>query len=127
MGYGILGSKQELLRKYEEKHFDLGLSYRYNAHNQFLQTTIAAGLIGLLIYLSVWWMIGKEAILKRKYLLLFILLHCLILSCTESFLENQHELVFFLFFIFLFYYHSAVGHSEERAIASQDSNKAGFN
>lgn len=75
----------------------------FNPHNQFFQTSIAVGLCGLLLLLSVfvfglWWSFQAKSILFASLNILFFV-NCL----TESMLEVQAGIVFFCFFYFLFF------------------------
>lgn len=104
-GYGLAGSKELLKKKYEDKNFILGVTEKYNVHNQYLETCLNSGFIGLLLFL---WLILKplaSAFKERKILLLILLLHYMLASLVESALTVQKELIFFWFFIWLFYFH----------------------
>jgi hypothetical protein len=46
-----------------------------------------------------------KAIRTKSFLLLLMVVHFMSQSVFESTFEVQHELVFYIFFIFLFYYH----------------------
>lgn len=105
LGYGLKGAGDALVKKYEEKHFQLGIPERYNSHNQYLETAIRSGLIGLLILLTMIFIPLRSAIKEQKSLLLLILLHFMTVCVVETAMEYQQELTFYWFFIFLFYYH----------------------
>jgi O-antigen ligase len=105
LGYGIVGAHQELWNKYREKNFVLGYSQRYHSHNQYLETTLMAGIPGFIFLVLILITAALDAVKNRKILSLLILLHFMCLSVVESTFEVQHEFVFFLFFITLFFYH----------------------
>jgi O-antigen ligase len=105
-GFGIRGAKEAMLEKYKAKHFDLGLTNKFNCHNQYLETTLRSGVIGLAILLSMLMIVLVNGIRQKNFLLIILLLHFMCTSVVESTLEVQRGLVFFFFFIFLFYYHS---------------------
>ncbi|MEG1763333.1 MAG: O-antigen ligase family protein, partial [Bacteroidales bacterium] len=93
----------------------------YNPHNQFLQTSIAIGLLGLSVFLSIfvcglYWAFRTRSILFATLNLLF-LVNCL----TESMLETQAGIVFFVFFYFLFflYLYPKLGEKTETAILKE--------
>ena len=112
-GYGIKGARETLLSEYERKNFTLGVQGYYHSHNQYIESTLMAGIPALLILL---WMIGaafRRAITSGNFLLLLMLSHFVIQSMFEATFEVQHELVFYLFFIFLFYYHAPVTRSDK--------------
>lgn len=76
-------------------------SYQYNPHNQFLQTQLEIGVIGLLILLLI--TIGGIIFSIRKgNVLLIILFSSLFLnSLFESMLQLQAGIIFYLFFFML--------------------------
>ncbi|MDF2190805.1 O-antigen ligase family protein [Paraflavitalea sp. CAU 1676] len=105
LGYGLKGAGDALVKKYEEKHFQLGVPERYNSHNQYLETAIRSGAIGLLILLALIAIPLWSAIRQKKTLLLLVILHFMLVCLVETAMEYQQELTFYWFFIFLFYYH----------------------
>lgn len=75
-----------------------GLKEKYNAHNQYLETLLRHGIIGLSVWLAIL-LIPLWLSFKRKsiYYVVFILLFAI--SClTETFLDRQHGVVFYAFF-----------------------------
>ncbi|MDT7828934.1 O-antigen ligase family protein [Pricia sp. S334] len=70
----------------------------YNAHNQFLQTTLDLGYLGLLILLLIYARILYIGIRKKDTLLLFFFTIMLLFGMTESFMIRQWGSVFFVFF-----------------------------
>src|SRR5690606_2483356 len=52
-GHGIGDQKRVLLNQYKKDKFYIGYYEKFNAHNQYLDTSIAIGLFGLLILLSI--------------------------------------------------------------------------
>jgi O-antigen ligase len=113
-GYGVRGANEILFKKYEEKNFVLGIENRYNSHNQYLQIALMSGLIGLGFFIAFLAIAWGRAIKSKSILLTLILLHFITISLVESTFEVQQELIFFLFFIFLFYYHLAPRLSYEK-------------
>lgn len=105
LGYGLQGSEDALVEKYREKNFQPGIPEKYNSHNQFLETTLRSGAIGLLLLLLLTAIAFFTALRKRAMLQGIMVLHFVLASMVETTLEYQQELVFYLFFIFLFYYH----------------------
>jgi O-antigen ligase len=77
----------------------------YNPHNQFLQTTVEIGILGLIVFLSFLFFAVKSAIQYKNYLLLFILAGFIFNSLFESMFQRQSGIVFFSFAItFLGFY-----------------------
>jgi O-antigen ligase len=122
-GYGIKSSKDKLMEKYKEKNFELGVQEGYNSHNQFLETTLMGGVIALALLLAMLGYISFRAIADRKMLLLLLLFHFLCVSMVEATFEVQQELIFFMFFIFLFHYHWPSGLTKRSKIRRADQFK----
>lgn len=82
--------------KYLEKGFnDLAL-HNYNAHNQYLEIMATLGILGLSVFLMLLFypLVKKDA----DALYLPFLIICLIAFCTESLLQRQQGILFFMFF-----------------------------
>jgi O-antigen ligase len=100
-GFGT-GDVQDELEKHYVEHDYVSLTYwkntRFNAHNQFMETALALGIIGLLVFVIGMIFGLKEAIRnKNKLYIVFVILF--LGSClTESMLERQNGIVFFAFF-----------------------------
>lgn len=105
IGYGLVQSKEELIKKYQEKGFQIGVKERYNVHNQYLESMLSAGIVGLLLFVGLLFYPLRAACKERKLLLLLVVLHYMLQSLVESTLTVQQELIFFWFFIWLFYFH----------------------
>lgn len=93
IGLGI-GDTQEYLQTCYIKRDFWGDVYRYNSHNQFFQTAIGLGIIGLA---SIFAWLGYESKMawnRRDYVhVLFIAIVCLCFM-TESVLERKQGIVF---------------------------------
>jgi len=90
--------RDQINQRYEEvgllKYYE-----NYNLHNQFIQTLVEVGLIGLLIYLSLYFSLVSSAIKKGNLLFLIFIFASLIFQMTESILERNKGIVFFVFFL----------------------------
>jgi len=74
----------------------------YNTHNQFLQTTLQNGIMGLLFLIAVCFCMLKIAINHNSRLTIFITLVLLVWLFAESAFETQYGIMIFTFFpIFL--------------------------
>src|SRR5690606_11461759 len=93
------------LEKYKEQGFMLGYEQGYHSHNQYLESTLMLGLPGLGLLLAMIFRAGWQSLRSRNLLAMLMLAHFICQSIIESNFEVQQELVFFLFFLFLFYYH----------------------
>jgi O-antigen ligase len=74
---------------------------RYNPHNQFLQTALELGFLGLTIFLFILVKSAQWGIRSRNGLLVLVV-SCLSFNCLfESMLQRQTGIVFFTFWIVL--------------------------
>lgn len=98
LGVGVGNTEDSLMRQYEKSKVTGAWSEHLNAHNQFLQTTIALGIFGGLIFLI---NIFYPALFCFKYsnYIYIIFLMIFFMNClTESVLESQAGIVFYGFF-----------------------------
>jgi len=100
-GVGTGDVQDELQKVYITNEY-ISLTYwpntRFNAHNQFFETTIAIGLIGLIAFFLSVFIALKEAKETRNFLFVFFLIIFLASCITESMLERQNGVVFYAFF-----------------------------
>ncbi|MGB5364341.1 MAG: O-antigen ligase family protein [Aureibaculum sp.] len=75
----------------------------HNAHNDLLEILLRYGLIGLSIFLLIVISLAKKAYLTRNYYFIWFLIVFMISGMTESYLQRQIGLVFFVFVSLLFY------------------------
>lgn len=97
-GVGTGDVSTELLKKYEANRLMVPAAKNLNAHNQYLQTTLAIGLFGLFLLLLSFGAGIRLAIMYRSPLYLLFLLLFMICILTESMLEAESGVVFFAFF-----------------------------
>jgi len=100
-GYGYTNSQDALMRQYEKVNFRRAYIYGMNTHNQYLQTTLDAGLLGLLLLIIMLFM----PLLRRANSITAIAFYLIIIVSliTESFFRRQFGVVFYSFFFSLFY------------------------
>lgn len=111
-GVGTGDVQPELMHLYKEKNIQLGMEESLNAHNQYLQTAIALGLIGFLLLVSYFVFPVIFAFRNRHLLYLLFLILFAFHMLVESMLERQAGVVFYgLMNSFLFYY--ALGSDRE--------------
>ena len=101
LGAGLSNSQELLNMCYEESKF-FGLESEYNTHNQFLQTWLETGYLGLLLFFSILFYLAYQAFRKNNYLLLLTLIIFVLFFSTESILERQLGITVFLSFSLLF-------------------------
>lgn len=105
LGYGIGDVKDVVVEKWETENFDYALSQELNPHNQYLQTTIGTGLIGLLALLlpmvvPLFYRKNKTTNILFMLFIFNISMNCL----TESILERQDGIIFYALFNSFLYF-----------------------
>ncbi len=99
-GVGLGDGETALQQKYRDKNFVLGMEYKFNAHNQYLETAISNGLIGvlfLILLLSAFgWVFVKEGFGFSMALLLLFALSFI----TESIIERAWGVLLFNVLLF---------------------------
>ncbi len=103
IGYGVGDVKDKLIKSYVKQNLIELAEKKLNAHNQFLQTFLAVGLIGGLLFCC-YFIFPLYFSFKLKYsiYLAFILLFAINIF-TESMLERIAGVVFYAFFNSLFF------------------------
>ncbi len=76
---------------------------KHNAHNTFLEILLRYGIIGISIYLLIFYNLAKKAKSTDNYFLKWFIIIFIISGITESYLQRQIGLVFFVFFSLLLY------------------------
>jgi len=102
-GVGTGDVKDELLKKYKEKGMGPALEQKLNAHNQYLQTFVALGLLGIFIFLSLILVPAWEAVTKGYYLYFAFILIFALNIFVESMFEVQAGIIFYAFFNSFFF------------------------
>ena len=105
------GDAQAFLNnKYVEKNMYTGESQRgdrgylgYNTHNQFLQTLLQNGLLGLCVFILIFFAFIRMLWQKKERMFSFVTILLLLYSFLESLFETQYGLLLFLFFPLFFY------------------------
>lgn len=106
-GVGTGDVKQELRKVYKEKKIEGAYEDHLNAHNQYIQTTVALGIVGLLVLLL---SLLLPAVFSFRGNSLLYLLFIVLVSfhfLVESMLERQAGVVFYAFFNSLLFYFMA--------------------
>lgn len=95
------GDAREALNKLYKK-YDLAIAYNYNLHNQYLDTLLTTGLIGLFVLLLLFYKLTTYAILNKYYITFSFIILIITVCLTESFFNLQKGIVFFTFFSCIF-------------------------
>lgn len=97
-GHGTGDVHVELLKSYKKNQFAEGVSSNFNPHNQYLQTGIALGLLGLFFLIGTFLVAMRFAWQGQHYIYLFFVLLFAMCCLTESMLEMEKGVLFFTFF-----------------------------
>ena len=98
-GVGTGDVKDELVKMYESKGMIVFAEKKMNPHNQYLQTAVSIGLLGMLSLIFVFgyyiWLGFKEKNLYLIAITSFFMIACIF----ESVLERQNGIILMLFFV----------------------------
>lgn len=75
--------------------------FDYNLHNQFVQSLVEMGIVGLGLYLILLSLLMYRSVKDKNWLLAIFLSAFIIFQMTESVLERNKGIVFFIFIIML--------------------------
>lgn len=111
-GYGTGDAQLELRKEYIKE----GLSeyLNYNAHNQYLQTLLEQGLVGIITLLIPFMLILFFAKRENKKVILAITTYFLFCFLTESYLLRQNGTMLISFFLTLFLFHLTNRYDQKR-------------
>ena len=98
MGVGCGDVKDELVKKYEVMGFDGIARTKLNAHNQYLQTAISAGILGLALLLYIIINSIYRGFKEQNMLIILFFAIIAVNFSVESMLETQAGVIFFAFF-----------------------------
>ena len=109
-----------LIQKYLSVHMFAGVPgtanhgyLGYNTHNQFLESFLQSGLIGLITFLGICFAMVRMAVQQKSRPLSAIVILLIAYSFTESVLETQFGLLIFLFLPLFFAPHHPEGGAKQ--------------
>jgi O-antigen ligase len=97
-GVGTGDVNIELTKKYHENGYTGIENRQLNAHNQFLQTAAAIGILGMISLLFVFLVPMFNSAIQGNFPMLGFLILTFVNACVEGILEAQAGVVFFAFF-----------------------------
>lgn len=105
LGVGTGDANNELQKFYKKNSYTAAFNSKLNAHNQYLQTFIAIGILGFLVLISMFFFPLIGALKKRNtiYILLLFLVGFNLLF--EAMFERQAGVVFYAFFNGLLFFY----------------------
>lgn len=101
-GNGIGDAKESIIDSYVKHNMLKDAERKFNAHNQYIQTYVGLGILGLLLLFWIFYYYFIFFIKNKLYLGYMFMVVSSILFITESYLERQKGVVIFTFFICLF-------------------------
>lgn len=105
-GVGTGDGQTELDKKFIEYNYSAGIGL-FNMHNQYLQLMLDLGLVGLFAFIAIFFIHLRNAYFKMDFLYLSFLSLFMISCLTESMLNRNKGILFFVLFgIVLFKSHS---------------------
>lgn len=94
-GVGLGDARGELLQTYENNDFTLGIENKFNCHNQYLENTLAGGIVGLSLLIAVF-LVGFTTGWRRKNgVLILSVAYFALAILTESMFERFQGVVLF--------------------------------
>jgi len=101
-GIGVGDVNDALYEAYEQNGITGALNHKLNAHNQFFQTFIGLGVVGIILLLVL--TLGQliKALVKRNVLLFIFSLLIILNFLVESMLQTSAGILYFTFFFCLF-------------------------
>jgi O-antigen ligase len=98
LGHGIGDYEDLLLKTYRNDDFKQGWENKYNAHNQYLETTLQIGLVGLIVFLLIFVKGFFYSYKIKDFEYALLLLTFMISFFTESMFNRQWGIVSFTLF-----------------------------
>ena len=112
LGVGVGDLQDRLLNCYSNKSIDAALFYKFNSHNQYLNTLGQIGLPGILVLLALILLSIKTAIKRNDDMFLIFILLFSMCMVSESMLERRWGIFFFIIFYCIFHlYESPISKS----------------
>ena len=119
-GTGVGDNRKALIDAYKARGFKKGVELNFIAHNQYIETMIACGLVGLLALLFMLSYYGKLLYAKKDFAVLACLIYLAFCMLTESMFERSLAITLFSVFFPLMLLLNAT-HQEE--VFSKESVK----
>ena len=107
-GYGTGDVKAQLIKEYQAQNNKRAVEHNYNSHNQYLQTTVATGLIGFLALLLIVLFPVYDGY-RNKNVIFFLLGSLMFVNLlVESMFERQAGIMFYAFFLSFLYFQNPI-------------------
>ncbi len=103
IGVGIGDQQEELNAGFMRNNYKTGVEFNFNMHNQYMQVMLSTGIVGLVIFLLILGLQFRMAIIHYDFLYLSFILLFSSACFTESMLNRNKGIIFFLIFSFIFF------------------------
>jgi len=103
LGNGVGDIQSSLNKQYVISDLKKPLELEYNSHNQYLEYYVGYGIIGLILFLYIFYYYGRFFIQHKNFIGIQFLIITLIISLTEC-LWNRHNGIVFIVFVLLLLY-----------------------
>ena len=114
LGVGVGDVKDELIKVYVKNNHTKAAEQKLNPHNQYLQSTVALGIPGLIVLVWIFFAAFRNSFRNRDWIC-FLFTGIIALNCmTESILERQAGIIIFTFLLSLFF--TRTNHSSQNDI-----------
>lgn len=101
LGVGRGDADHEVIEVYREHKYWFAFNGRFNLHNEYLQTIVSVGIVGLILLLMTFWLGLYRGYLNHNWFLIAFLLLVMLCFISESVLGRLKGVLFFSFFISL--------------------------
>ena len=96
-GVGTGDSRDKLMEKYLEKNMKTEYEFGLNSHNQFLNTAVSIGIIGLVVLILCFLMPFYQGWKQKELLLMGFVVIVSMNLLFESMFERQSGVIFYVF------------------------------
>lgn len=93
LGYGVGDANNELLLEYIDSNYITNIKYKYNAHNQYFQTLLQVGFLGLTFLIGPFFILAFRA--RHNLYLISVILILVFSLFFESMLVRYNGIIFF--------------------------------
>lgn len=101
-GNGAGDANKSIFDSYEAHDLSVYSEREYNAHNQFIQTYVAMGLLGVSVLLFIFFFYFRAFYIEASFVGYSLIFLTFMLYQTESYLERHNGVVMFVFLICFF-------------------------
>ncbi len=122
LGVGTGDASNELKKEFTARGYVEGFYDNMNAHNQFLEIFLENGIIGLMIFITLFGFMIYFSLIQRNLVSGLFILTMLIFFTFETILNRLAGITFFTLFSFLLYYYKS---DNSRRAIEKDLHTAG--